>query len=511
MEEPGLPKEVAWKADALGRKPLADYLTESLNNQSASRNELLERGLTVALDADWGAGKTFFVREWIKDLRSLRHPVVYFDAWENDIGDEASIALMSAILGEVNCWKSKLPKDQEVLVHAQELREKSVRKLRRAIVPVASVIAKGLLKKATAIAVDELVDAVSSVDNDSVHSSTDLDDALDKVFEEALKEHASRREALSLFRSSLSDLLDMLVSKAGAKAPLYVFIDELDRCRPTYAVRLLEEIKHIFGVRNVVYVVSTNIDQLQCSVKAIYGADFDGRRYLRRLFDREYTLPKPDNRKYAGKIFGDESFARSRKIELGLPKGLRQKLELASVWSLISDSFLLDFRTQKQVLAHVEEAVSAIDEGLPVHVLWLFYLCALFHSDPGLLRDLADARLDAPAIRKVILDSLRSDPEIEYMDGRRNHYSRRDEFRKVKLSAVLSKYGELAVMNARDLVIAETVNAFDYPDNLLALVQREFGGGYGQHEPEFASIYRYAAIVRGSGFLMPIQEESVAA
>ena len=53
-----------------------------------------------------------------------------------------------------------------------------------------------------------------------------------------------------------------------------IVIDELDRCRPSYAVEILEMAKHLFSVDRVVFVLSINRDQLAHSVKVLYGSDF---------------------------------------------------------------------------------------------------------------------------------------------------------------------------------------------------------------------------------------------
>lgn len=55
--------------------------------------------------------------------------------------------------------------------------------------------------------------------------------------------------------------------------PAFIFIDELDRCRPSYAVEMLETIKHIFDISGVVFVVATDTEQLQHAVKVVYGED----------------------------------------------------------------------------------------------------------------------------------------------------------------------------------------------------------------------------------------------
>jgi len=146
---------IPWARDALERKDLARFLSAALVNLSAASTEEGKGGLTVALDAEWGAGKTFFVKEWMKDLRIAGHPVVYFDAWANDLGEEASVALMAEILEGINDWREKLPRSKKLATSAGDLTKETVRSLRAALFPVASVIAKGLVKKATGVAVDE--------------------------------------------------------------------------------------------------------------------------------------------------------------------------------------------------------------------------------------------------------------------------------------------------------------------------------------------------------------------
>ena len=75
-----------------------------------------------------------------------------------------------------------------------------------------------------------------------------------------------------------------------------VMINELDRCRPSYAVELLEVAKHLFSADRIVFVLAVNCDQLAHSVTALYGNDFDAEGYLRRFFDVDFQLPEPDRR-----------------------------------------------------------------------------------------------------------------------------------------------------------------------------------------------------------------------
>ncbi|QDE47832.1 hypothetical protein EIN43_17235 [Enterobacter hormaechei] len=65
--------------------------------------------------------------------------------------------------------------------------------------------------------------------------------------------------------------------------PTFIFIDELDRCRPNYAIDMLETIKHLFDINNVVFVIATDKEQLSHSICSVYGSGFDATRYLDRF------------------------------------------------------------------------------------------------------------------------------------------------------------------------------------------------------------------------------------
>nr|WP_287236503.1 P-loop NTPase fold protein [Mesorhizobium sp.] len=77
------------------------------------------------------------------------------------------------------------------------------------------------------------------------------------------------------------------------KSPLFVLIDELDRCRPSYALSVLERVKHLFEANGVVFIFATDTSQLQHTIRGAYGGDFDGRGYLSRFFDRRYSFAIP--------------------------------------------------------------------------------------------------------------------------------------------------------------------------------------------------------------------------
>ena len=88
------------------------------------------------------------------------------------------------------------------------------------------------------------------------------------------------------------------LSKSRDGRPLVVVIDELDRCRPSYAIELLEVAKHLFTVDHIVFALAVNRAELAQSVRALYGASFDAKGYLRRFFDVDFRLPEVDRKAF---------------------------------------------------------------------------------------------------------------------------------------------------------------------------------------------------------------------
>ncbi len=90
------------------------------------------------------------------------------------------------------------------------------------------------------------------------------------------------------FEAKLTELIKSNLPKIADRA--VIFIDELDRCRPEFAIKVLEQTKTLFQQENIVVVYSTDITQLAHSLQGIYGPRFDGRKYLERFYDKRLEL-----------------------------------------------------------------------------------------------------------------------------------------------------------------------------------------------------------------------------
>lgn len=221
--------------------------------------------LVIAVDGPWGSGKSHFLRAWSGDHK-LNATVVYFDAFERDFLDDPLVSLLHAV--------------------SQQTDASGTQKLIAGVKKFAPLLGKAALNMATAGAMNHL----SDVGDAAVQA---IDDHADKAME-AWWDVASQREAaLERFR----DALRQFVNDEGGVKKLVLIVDELDRCRPDYAVRMLEIMKHAFAVDGVHFVLGINLDQLRHCVRAVYGAGFDAEKYLQRFIPLVMTLKTSQGRK----------------------------------------------------------------------------------------------------------------------------------------------------------------------------------------------------------------------
>jgi hypothetical protein len=479
--------ENPWIDDVLDRKKYADYLTTSIKAQADFRGKT-GSGLSISLDAGWGEGKSFFVKRWLHDLRNAGHLAIYFDAWENDVGDEAAVALMGAILKEVQSHRNKVsPADfADKIAHVAI---KAKKKLRRAIFPTAAIVTKAAFKKVTGIAIEQLAEVweQESTGSDTAEPGHGAEEKLlDDLFDQKLSEHASKTQAIAEFRGTLVELLTVSASPDEASAPAFVFIDELDRCRPSYAVALLEEAKHIFGVPGVTFVVSTNLAQLKHSVRALYGADFDGSGYLRRFFDREYVLPAGNIEKFSKYLLSDQSLFRAVAPSDWLPPGSSDAAPAVLAWSYSVQLFGLDLRTQKQVISLAEEVAVTLYSRGGVSFPWLFLVCIVYFKDRDFLLEIAAKRLNREQFMQRLVAFAKAAPVIKWVQKTRTSAESID----TPYMDILGTYFDLSTMDSRAILNRFNGDRGSYPDTILSRMFEELanpGPGNDGRLPEYAS------------------------
>ncbi len=263
-------------------QPTTENVLDTYSRDAIGRNEdifrfvnmlnVVSRPFSVAVDAPWGAGKTFFVKQtklildafnphmnsleavettlvqntWgcvdgANDVELQPQVTVYYDAWRNDNDIDPVYSLVYTILQTVKTDFNF--RESTGLIH----------------------LAAGFVDAFRGTNISNLIELLQG------------DDPLGTITTQKKVEQ------------QFADFLESLLSERGNR--LVIFVDELDRCNPHFAVKLLERIKHYFLSERITFVFSVNFNELQHTIKKHYGADFDACRYLDRFFDFRLSLP----------------------------------------------------------------------------------------------------------------------------------------------------------------------------------------------------------------------------
>lgn len=298
-----------WKGDLLQRRKEADFLETFLRSVSVEQPRLGDRGsLVVNLKAPWGQGKSFFLARFARQLRENGHKVAELNAWRADPQIDPLVALMGAIEKEI---QPELKKPGHRVTKAFNVAKGASGTIAKSAL---KSILIGLTKRAIGPAADELGDELQDL---FAEQGLDTGDVIERAVEDGgkaaadeaekidleiyqssrftkeLRQVGKHEEAVQSFSKSISDIADAYAAKRGGSGPFYILVDELDRCRPTFAIEVLERINHLFDTRGVVFVIGTHSDELQNSINAVYGTNFNSSGYLNRFFDLTYNLATP--------------------------------------------------------------------------------------------------------------------------------------------------------------------------------------------------------------------------
>lgn len=359
-----------WDDDKLDRRQDAEFLYNFLVGQVDKRRGQGRPGSYVLnVDSAWGGGKSFFLDGFAEDAASKGHIVVRINAWKDDHAQDPYVAIMAAI---DNAFAPYIKKSGPV----KKSWEKAKSSGGAIALRVAGAVTKGLIKKHTGVSLDELGDIIATEDGSATQTALDeagkvVGDQLEKLFDgtlEAMIEGFQTTEkATADFRSKLSQVVAAL-SEDQSKL-VFVLVDELDRCRPSYAVQLLERVKHLFDVDGVIFVFATNSEQLQYSIAGAYGSGFDGFRYLKRFFDRTYMFAEPSIEHLVSTLC-----AEIPRLKIRAPE---DKLDEA-IWTGCR-AFGFDLRAIIQVMEIIENAATGWPHKTPADISLLFPVCVNFY------------------------------------------------------------------------------------------------------------------------------------
>ncbi len=280
--EPEIPEDGFSGIDIFGREKTADFI---LNLATG-----VEDNMTLALDAPWGSGKSFFLKQFKKKAEQQGFPCIVFDAFKNDITDSAFAAISGEIVSALNGTQTVLDD------------------VKTGFKKAAAGAGKLLIKGALNAGVSYATVGIMSVDNiqklmgeasgknaaEAVAKGlgTMLNSASESAMSGLVDAHAESQKTISDLRDAVKiaseKMVEELAEEGEEKNPLkrtFFIIDELDRCRPDFAIDVLEVVKHFYDVENIVFIYSADFEKLNGAIKQRYGEGVDPQRYIEKFID----------------------------------------------------------------------------------------------------------------------------------------------------------------------------------------------------------------------------------
>ncbi len=349
-------KENPFANDALERQSFAENLTEFVDS--------LEQPFTMSICGAWGSGKTAFLDMWRQKMENDNHLCFHFNAWENEFVDEPLIAMV----GEV-----------EAVVHntkAYSSEKSQLGKLMSDVWRFGTQVAEPLIPRVVQVASQGIFteEKAKKFIGAAKHAANNRGNADAGLVASFASSYTRGKDTIAEFKASLSQLVSEVKAATEYKGPAVFFIDELDRCSPTFAIRLLERMHHLFDIPGLVFVLAVDRKQLANSVRKLYGAETDADGYLRRFFDRDFSLPEPSIKafcEHAWKKPNLKSLVEQRK------NGAWENKELIDIFSFMAEGYRFSLRTIEQCVTQFNLAVRSTPSNYKLYHQALAFLIAL--------------------------------------------------------------------------------------------------------------------------------------
>ncbi|BDC97290.1 KAP family P-loop NTPase fold protein [Treponema saccharophilum] len=251
--------------DYLSRQPYINLIKSIIANQSDNPS-----GYSFAIDGEWGSGKTWVLTELENQLTEVsenKYLIFNYNAWENDFYDEPLVAILSVMIEKLE----EVCKAEEVI--------------------------NGINKKLVATSLKILKNLAISIANTTLQNKIGVD------FKDVVEDFQKIGDENSDLKSLKKDVDSFLTLKCGIKKirtqlselaqgrHMIFIIDELDRCLPEYAIKVLERLHHICNEMPVIQILAINKKNLAESICKVFGKNFSEKENInawQKLFADKY-------------------------------------------------------------------------------------------------------------------------------------------------------------------------------------------------------------------------------
>lgn len=375
-----VPPEDPFAEDKLARREHAEFLEQMLGN--------IQEPLVMAVDAPWGSGKTTFILMLKAFLEQKEFRCLYFNAWETDFTDNPLVSFigeMSTGIDLNNLGGKNKTNAQEYLNKAKEY-------------------GADIVKRTLPLGLKLLTSGVVNLDSSAEQA---LSDFTKNLAQDAIAEYEADKSTINKFKEKLESFVNELrISQGESPKPLIFFIDELDRCRPIYAIELLEKIKHLFNIKGIIFVLALDKIQLKHSIKSVYGIGMNVDGYLKRLIDLDFNLPKPSSKQYSPFLFERMNLLevfQGRSTSEGHPNAIKNQMLDMFAWFV--DIFNFSLRDQEHCFYLLKLAIWSTPKENYIYGPYLIALISLKIHNPDLYRNLVEGMIPVNNVVKYLGES----------------------------------------------------------------------------------------------------------
>lgn len=300
--------------DKIGREDIVNKICSLVDNLKPDAN------FCLALNGEWGSGKTFVMQ--MLEQKFCEHPeyiVIKYDAWKNNFYSDPLIAILYCLLDGI---KEYIRKSPEVAEQVKEGIGKTLRSWgKETLAALKNCGGKAALFGRAIEGITNILTASGKLTN-----------------HQKLAEFRSYQTLLEEVKTRLNEIIK-LKAQDEKQTKLIVMVDEIDRCLPNEQLVVLERLHHLFGINGCAVIVAMNQKSIAATVNTLYG--INGFEYLRKFFDTSFKL----------EMKGDEYF---KSLLIDFRETLKKFNQTANWDNVIDTCFRCLYNGENEVLKKID-------------------------------------------------------------------------------------------------------------------------------------------------------------
>ena len=369
----------AFEPDYLNRKALATEWTDALLSTKINHH------LVISVSGDWGTGKTYLAKNWHKYLEEQKYFTCYIDAHKKDYAEDPLLIIMSEIESSVN----KYIKKEEVFI------KRAFTPVKKKFIPFLASGIKTVGKIGASILLPDIISSNMSKIIDNIDG-----EKLKEIIKGSIDEYNNKKDSrieeyydnIKAYSKNIEEFKNELEKFAATfNKPVVIFIDELDRSNPKFVIKLIEQLKHIFEIPNLAFILTVNKKELSNTIKGIYGSEMDGYAYYKKFTTHDFTL-------YPIEKLNDDNLKTFIEETMKKYNDFKMSDDFLNIAVKIVQSLNLSLRDIEQVLDHlyyIREKV--IQEYNKEYLIICFFYRAVYIKDYNVFISMQEILEDDPS------------------------------------------------------------------------------------------------------------------